>query len=659
MYRQLQSNEIEILKGNDCWADNWKQIMVNNDFNPSRYHIVGFSGDVKLGSTNGKIVLEGGISVNTGIFNAKIHNCIIGDNSYINNINQHIANYDIGNNVVINNIDIIYTSGYSTFGNGIKIAVLNETGGRDVMMYNNLSSHLAYIMAMYRHESILIEQLESMITDYSNNIKSDRGKIGNNVKITNCRSIKSVNIGDCAIISGASRLENGSINSNCDAIVYIGDYVIATDFIICNSTKIKDGAIIDKCFIGQGCDMGKQYSAENCLFFANCVGMHGEACSIFAGPYTVTHHKSTLLIAGLFSFMNAGSGSNQSNHMYKLGPIHQGIVDRGSKTTSDSYILWPSKIGPFSMIMGRHYNNCDTTFFPFSYLIESNDNSYLIPGVNLKSVGTIRDAKKWPKRDNRIGNKIDQLNFNLLSPYTIHKMLKGQDRLNALLSSDSISDVYTHENCILKRSSVLKGLEYYEIAIRKFIGNSIIKRLEDVNCDSINEIRSALKPKTNIGLGDWVDLSGLISPKTEIIRIIESIKSGAISNLEDIHTEFVILNDNYYEYEWSWVYQELTSQHNKHCDMLTKDDLISYIEIWIDMVVKLDTLIYEDAKKEFTLTSKTGFGVDGDINAMVTDFKNVRGEFNNNSFVLEVLKHIDSKTKLGKDLISRLRNIRD
>ena len=24
--------------------------------------------------------------------------------------------------------------------------------------------------------------------------------------------------------------------------------------------------------------------------------------------------------------MNAGSGSNQSNHMYKLGPIHQGII---------------------------------------------------------------------------------------------------------------------------------------------------------------------------------------------------------------------------------------------------------------------------------------------------------------------------------------------
>ena len=30
--------------------------------------------------------------------------------------------------------------------------------------------------------------------------------------------------------------------------------------------------------------------------------------------------------------------------MYKLGPIHQGILERGAKTSSDSYILWPSRI---------------------------------------------------------------------------------------------------------------------------------------------------------------------------------------------------------------------------------------------------------------------------------------------------------------------------
>ena len=97
--------------------------------------------------------------------------------------------------------------------------------------------------------------------------------------------------------------------------------------------------------------------------------------------------------------------------MYKLGPIHQGIVERGSKTTSDSYVLWPAKIGAFTLIMGRHYKNPDTSDLPFSYLIERDDQSWLAPAVNLRSIGTIRDAMKWPKRDKRKDkNKIDCIN---------------------------------------------------------------------------------------------------------------------------------------------------------------------------------------------------------------------------------------------------------
>ena len=49
--------------------------------------------------------------------------------------------------------------------------------------------------------------------------------------------------------------------------------------------------------------------------------------------------------------------------------------------------------------MGRHVNHPDTSRLPFSYLIENRNESFLVPGINLRSVGTIRDAQKWPKRD--------------------------------------------------------------------------------------------------------------------------------------------------------------------------------------------------------------------------------------------------------------------
>lgn len=102
--------------------------------------------------------------------------------------------------------------------------------------------------------------------------------------------------------------------------------------------------------MGQACKLGHNHSASILCFQQLPREENGEACAIFAGPYTVTHHKSTLLIAGMFSFMNAGSGSNQSNHMYKLGPIHQGTLERGAKTT-DSYILLACKGG--SVFLGN------------------------------------------------------------------------------------------------------------------------------------------------------------------------------------------------------------------------------------------------------------------------------------------------------------------
>jgi hypothetical protein len=70
-------------------------------------------------------------------------------------------------------------------------------------------------------------------------------------------------------------------------------------------------------------------------------------------------------------------------------------MERGSKTTSDSYVLWPARIGPLPWSW-EDITKHGYVILPFSYLIESNDESILVPGVNLRSVGTIRDAQKWP-----------------------------------------------------------------------------------------------------------------------------------------------------------------------------------------------------------------------------------------------------------------------
>ena len=655
-YRKLTREEISRLEQQHCTAEDWNAIDVSLNFSAEFVTNVDFSGIVKIGDMQETWTLQGGMKMHTGLKNVALHNVTVGNNCIIRNVANYIANYTIGDNVLIDNVDIMVVDHESTFGNGTEVAVLNETGGRTVKINDKLSAHIAYIMAMYRHRPNLTARRNEITDFYSRKHASSTGTVGNNVTLVNCGRIQNVRIGDNAKIRGAIRLSNGSINSNAEAPVLIGHNVIADDFIISSGSHVDSGAMISRCFIGQACDLGHGYSASDSLFFSNCQGENGEACAIFAGPFTVTHHKSTLLIAGMFSFMNAGSGSNQSNHMYKLGPIHQGILERGSKTTSDSYVLWPARVGAFSLVMGRHVHNADTSNLPFSYLIENNNKSYLVPGVNLRSVGTVRDSQKWPKRDKRTDSALlDFINYNLLSPYTIQKMFKGIEILQMLKKvSGDLSEEYSYMDTHIKSSSLRKGIQYYRIAITKFLGNSIISRIGDRTFASDEELRSHLRPNCEIGTGEWVDLSGLIAPKELVTGLIEQIENTPGIRLKTINEAFRQMHENYYDYEWAWAYRKILEFFELNPDEITWKDVVHIIEKWKEAVVSLDNMLYEDAKKEFSKASMTGFGADGSKKTKEEDFEQVRGDFENNNFVKSLHEHISKKSELGEKVINNL-----
>ena len=656
-FLRLTAEQIAVLEAQSCRCENWSEVTVAEDFDPKYVRNVNFSGQVRLGSFNKTFTLAGGIRKHSGIYHATLHNVIVGDDCMVEHIRNYIANYIIGDGSYIENVTDLITYGETSFGNGTKVSVLNETGGREVAIHEHLSSHEAYITALYRHDQRLVDSLNALVSKYVESSTSTVGVIGKNVEIMDAMHIVNVKIGDCARIKGTSRLRNGSIVSCEEAPVNIGMNVIADDFIIESGSSITDGVTLTRCFVGQACILGHGYSASDSLFFSNCQGENGEACALFAGPYTVTHHKSTLLIAGMFSFMNAGSGSNQSNHMYKLGPIHQGIFERGAKTTSDSYVLYPAKIGAFSLVMGRHVNNPDTSDLPFSYLIEQQGVTYIIPGVNLKSVGTIRDVKKWPSRDRRQDpHRLDHINFNHLSPFTVQKMFDGIRILEKLKeASGNRADNYYYKKSIIRNASLHKGLKYYQTGIIKFLGNSFITRIQDADVSSDAALRRALRRDNPSGAGHWLDISGLICPASEIEKLCDDLTEGKVIDVVELGSRFERIAADYYSCEWTWAYDAIEKFWGYDLAQITRSQAIDLIRQWKNAVISLDKLIYDDAGKEFELTSMTGFGVDGDKVRRDADFTAVRGGgFNENPFVLEVLDHIRRKGELGDRMIAKL-----
>ena len=142
-YRKLTRDEIKVLEAGGCTAQEWERIEVKDGFNPERCRNVRFSGDVSIGAHLKTFHDESGVAINSGIENALIHNCVIGDNVSVFNIGDYIANCFIGDEAVIRNCGKIYAEGVTTFGNGTEVDVISETGGRTIRIFDHLSSHLA------------------------------------------------------------------------------------------------------------------------------------------------------------------------------------------------------------------------------------------------------------------------------------------------------------------------------------------------------------------------------------------------------------------------------------------------------------------------------------------------------------------------------------
>lgn len=655
-YRSLYAEEIEQLKSQGCVAHDWLQILINTNTQIKYIQSVTFSGTVKIGIFERSFTLPGGAILHSGIYNSLLHDVSIGDDCYISFVLHGISNYNVSNDCFISNVDMVAVVGLSSFGNMTEVACLDETGGRTVAINTELSSQLAYIKAMYRYRPALTSSLNDLSVEYTKRVASTRGCIGPNVRIVRTGRITDVNIGDSADISGTARLHNGTIVSSSKAPVHIGDGVVCDSFIIHSGSFLDENTILTRCFVGQACELRRNYVATDSLFFANSQGENGEACSVFSGPYTVTHHKSTLLIAGMFSFMNAGSGSNQSNHMYKLGPVHQGFLERGCKLSSDSYVMWPSYVAAFSLVMGRHINHSDSSKFPFSYLLSEDKQTVLVPGVNLRSISVFRDTLKWRKRDHRTDDRLmDQINFELFSPFTAQGMEKGINKLQKLLdTSGEESDWFSYKGCRISNRGLVRGIKYYKIGLDIYMGNALLDRLERCGEILMTSLQDCLKQDSDKGTGKWVDISGMFAPKRIVEELLVSIEKGEIKSLEEINKSFANIHYHYEDYAWNWTVELIYRFYKINPQNMTIDFVKQIITNWLESSIKLDKMMLEDAFKEFNKTSQVGFGIDGNKEEKALDFSVVRGNYHDHELVEELRVGMIHKRRRCEEMLQRL-----
>lgn len=592
-YRSLTSEEIEVLKSNDCWAEDWTSINVSEDFKPNYMHRVMLYGEVNIGAFNKNVEVSQGFVKHSGINNATLRNVTIGDDCLIENVGNFINNYTIGDDCYISNISTMETTEGATFGEGNLVSVLNEVGEGNVILFSDLNSQLAAFMVKHFSDKELKENIRQLIKTDIENKAPERGQIGSNVKIVNTKEITNCVINDLCEVNGASRLSDCTLLGSVHGNVYIGTGVIIENSIIAEGSSVINSVKIQDCFVGEACQLSNGFTASASVFFANSYMSNGEACAAFCGPFTASHHKSSLLIGGMFSFYNAGSATNFSNHAYKMGPMHWGILERGSKTASGAYLLMPATLGSFSVCFGKLMHHPNTRNLPFAYLIADGDKMFLIPGRNITTVGLYRDIKKWPKRDLRAQeNRKSIVNFDWLSPFSVGEILKGKKILESLreVTGDNVSQYLYHEY-IIPASSLHKGIKYYDIALRIYMG-AVLKRV-------LKRDPSITPPATQTGIGDWDDLSGLLLPVSEEERIVNDLQDGTIDSIQQLIDRFKEIDANYRQYQWAWTYKMVCDYYG--ISEITPEDANRIHEDYIKARRSWIAEIKKDAEKEYAM----------------------------------------------------------
>jgi hypothetical protein len=178
-----------------------------------------------------------------------------------------------------------------------------------------------------------------------------------------------------------------------------------------------------------------------------------------------------------------------------------------------------------------------------------------------------------------------------LSPFTVGEILEGRKILESLrqASGDNVSTYNFHEY-VINVSSLRKGLKYYDIALRIYMG-AVLKRAQKEGFFGM--------PNSEVGKGLWTDLSGLLLPMSEEQRLVDDIKEGVIDNIQQVLDRFADINDHYSDYRWAWSYQLILDYYHLEeldaaaCERI-REDYVRARRAWIAEIRK-------DAEKEFAM----------------------------------------------------------
>lgn len=650
-YRNLKAKEIEQLISQGNYSEHWEKVYVLDPIDLTLIRTSTFEEEVYIGSLEKKKRIHNGFSLSEGIVHSTIRRSIIGSHCALKDV-LYLSDYHIADHVMLHAVDEMK---YLKESNGelTWVRIINEAGGREVALFDEMSSGDAALWATYRERKVLLQRLSQFTEElHAQRANQEYATVGAYSVIKSSRMITNVVFGSHAYVKGANKLKNLVVKSNQSAPTLIGEGVELINGVLGFGSRVYYGVKAIRFLIGENTSL--KYGAR---LLDSIVGDNStiSCCEVLHSlvlPFHEQHHNNSFLIASHVqgqSNMAAGSTIG-SNHNSRRNDGEM-MAKRGFWPALSTSIPFNSKFASFTLLTKADYPNQLHLSLPFSLVTYNQPlrQLELIPAYwwMYNRYALLRNEDKFSSRDQR-HIKLHSIETSFMAPDTIVETLGALELLTQWKQEKGLSEGLVTTTSIERSNMptrILKtqeGIEAYKEMLLFGCMRIILSYLKEhhVQPSSLTELGSPFT-KQELLQKQFINLGGQIINQHHILSLIEDIEHKRVNSWYDIHRYYDSLNDTYQKEQAHLAYSTLLVLANKEeMDQST----------WKTLVKTFTQVCTQTAQM---VTSSRERDLHDPFRTMIYHSKEqqeaILGDIKSKSFVLEASKKMENLSKRASD----------
>lgn len=447
--RPLRKDEVQLLVFNGNTAEDWSQVKVAEGFQPVRVRDSEFRGQVTLGRFERMIRGPGGLEAASGVLNSTISNCVIGHDSLVHNV-ALLASYVVGGRASVFNCGRVICNGPTTFGNGVRIPIGAQCGGRWLRSFAEITLDVADLLTSGKTDKRFEERYTEFLAEYLQRARSVRGVIGPGAMIAHVPVIQNVYIGPGAELDAATRIENATLLSSFDEQVQVRDGACISDSLLQWGSRVCGPAVLERTVLLEHSQVERFGKVIDSVIGPNSAVGGAEVTGCLVGPFVGSHHQGLLIAARWPAGRgNLGYGAAVGCNHTSRAPDQEAVLGEGLFIGLGVKIQYPVDLSgsPYSVLACGVSLPPQKLSFPFSLVRPATE---AIPG---KPFGANILIPGWVLSENLYAVQRSVMKFRTRDQARRHKLANGvfrpeimalvEDALLRLEKTEEVREVYS------------------------------------------------------------------------------------------------------------------------------------------------------------------------------------------------------------------------